>query len=273
MEDGINLKGFYWEMRSRSERQFGRTAEAYSYSKSHRQGESLEFLRSYLAKFERRFRNAIDIATGAGFAAFEAAAFADSVLSTDITPEMLDQARRLSEERGIKNIQFARMAAEDISLGNGSVDLVICRTAPHHFVFFDQFLDEVYRILEPGGVFIVCDTAAPEDPSAAKWMNDIEERRDPSHIWNRSPSEWRQVLIGKGFRITDEGLCKTWHEFEDWTERAKVPLKLRDELRKDISTVESPLSDVFNITTNHQGLISWTWDAAIFRSEKDQGNV
>lgn len=255
-------------MRSRSESQFARTAEAYSYSKSHRQGESLEFLRFYLAKFERRFRNAIDIATGAGFAAFEAAKFADSVLSTDITQEMLYQAQRLSEERGIENIQFARMAAESISLRDASVDLVVCRTAPHHFEFFDQFLGEVYRILEPGGVFVVCDTAAPEDPSAAKWMNDIEERRDPSHIWNRSPSEWRKALIGKGFRITDEGLCKTWHEFEDWTTRAKVPLNLREELRKVISSVESPLAEVFNIATDPDGFISWTWDVVIFRVEK-----
>jgi ubiquinone/menaquinone biosynthesis C-methylase UbiE len=251
-----------------SKEQFGRTAEAYSRSWSHRTGETIEVLEQMVAKNGRRFHHAVDIATGTGFAAFTIAPYAERVTATDITPQMLDQARSIAAERQIANITFSLMAAESLQFPDQSADLVICRIAAHHFLEFDAFLSEANRVLEPGGVLVVCDTSAPEDPELADWMNDIEVRRDTSHILNRSPSQWQQALETHGFNVTDAQVCSTWHEMEDWTSRAQVPDDERLRIRADFLATTPAHRDAFQITIGDDGVIKWSWDAAVLRAEK-----
>ena len=74
-----------------------------------------------------------------------------------------------------------------------SLDLITCRAAAHHFRDFAAALDEARRALRPGGSLVMADSIAPEDDAVAEWMNDIELRRDFSHIKNRKISVIRQM--------------------------------------------------------------------------------
>jgi ubiquinone/menaquinone biosynthesis C-methylase UbiE len=252
-----------------SRQQFGRHAAAYAVSQSHRSGESLEVLREFVALDGRRFHLAVDVATGTGFTAFAVAPYAGHVVATDLTPEMLVQSRRLREDRGIINVGLALVASESLPFAPDSLELVTCRTAAHHFLGFHEWLAEVKRVLRPGGLLVVCDTAAPEDEGLARWMNDVEARRDPSHVLNLSPSRWRREVEQAGLRVTHSALCHSWHEFDDWTTRSGMTGEERERLRADFIGTGPSHRQAFNLSIDADGTIRWSWDSVVLRAEKD----
>ena len=62
------------------------------------------------------------------------------------------------------------------------------------------------RVTKPGGRVIIVDSRAPEDPALDREFNQIEKLRDPSHVRNYRPSEWRTMVTAAGLRITFEEL-------------------------------------------------------------------
>ena len=52
----------------------------------------------------------------------------------------------------------------------------------------------MWRVLEPGGAFIFTDPVAPDDDEVARWMNDVEVRRDDTHIRDLNAGEWRGLM-------------------------------------------------------------------------------
>lgn len=254
--------------RHSSRQQFGPRAATYAVSWSHSAGESLELVEAMVARDGRSFLRAVDVATGAGFTAFVLAPHADRVLATDLTPQMLEQAKRLRDERGLANVELALAAAEGLPFASDSLDLVTCRIAPHHFLGFHAWLAEVRRVLRPGGLLVACDTAAPEDEGLAEWMNGVEVRRDPSHVRNRAPSEWHQAVEDVGLRVTHTELCYTWHEFEDWTKRAGMASDERERLRADFLGADTGQANAFNLKVDGMGTIRWSWDAVVLRAVK-----
>ena len=74
-------------------KQFDRTAASYAVSRAHSNSRSLVLLKEFAG--DRRYRIAIDIATGPGFAAFALADQCDEMIATDISEGMLQQGINL----------------------------------------------------------------------------------------------------------------------------------------------------------------------------------
>ncbi|MBM3939677.1 MAG: class I SAM-dependent methyltransferase [SAR202 cluster bacterium] len=248
--------------------QFGATAANYTVSAGHRGGESLSVVTELIAKGGRRFDRAVDIATGPGFTAFAAAPHAGSVLATDPTPQMLREVRKLRRERGIANVGMALVVAETLPFADESLDLVTCRTAPHHFLDVPRWLGECRRVLKPDGVFVLADTCAPEDPELAAWMNDMEVRRDPSHVRNYAPSEWVRLVREAGLDVTDEALCILNQEMPDWAHRSNSTPAMTEELARDFRNASPAAKEHFAIAPRDDGTIGFRWFVAILRAEK-----
>lgn len=75
----------------------------------------------------------------------------------DMTPEMLDLARRNQAEAGVTNAQFLRGTIEDIPLRDGLVDVVISNCVINLSGDKDAVLAEAFRVTRPGGRFAVAD--------------------------------------------------------------------------------------------------------------------
>ena len=114
-----------------SQEQFGRQAHLYTQSLVHSSGESLQVVQEWAAR--GRYKKAADIGTGTGFTAFAVAPYADQIVAADITPAMLRETRSLADQRGVTNLGYTLAAAEDLPFADGSLDLLTCRTAAHHF--------------------------------------------------------------------------------------------------------------------------------------------
>ncbi len=74
-----------------------------------------------------------------------------SVVCTDFTEEMLAAAERNAGKRGLSNMTFRRVDAEDIPFDEASFDRVTCRFGIMFCPDPVRALSEVRRVLKPGG--------------------------------------------------------------------------------------------------------------------------
>jgi arsenite methyltransferase len=111
----------------------------------------------------------------------------------DMTDEMLELARKNSEEAGITNVRWLKGFLEDIPLPDESVDVVISNCVINLSPDKAKVLYEASRVLKPGGRFAVTDVIADGD------MAD-EVRHDMS--------QWAGCIAGALTRDEYEGLLK-----------------------------------------------------------------
>lgn len=198
----------------RNRAQYGAVAAHYAVSASHAGGDDLAWLSARAAALAPGL--ALDVACGGGFSTRALAAAGHRVVATDLTYESVVAARAATAAP----VAWAQGAAERLPVRTASVGLAACRIAPHHFADIAAFVDEVARVLAPGGTFLLVDTTVPLDEDLARWLDDVERRRDPSHERSWPPSRWRAVVSGAGLRVEETQLFRKRHEIEPWLARA-----------------------------------------------------
>jgi arsenite methyltransferase len=74
-----------------------------------------------------------------------------SVTGIDMTPAMLERARRAANELGAGNVRFVEGQAEDLPFDDASFDVVISNGVIDLVPDKDAVFDELFRVLRPGG--------------------------------------------------------------------------------------------------------------------------
>jgi arsenite methyltransferase len=98
--------------------------------------------------------NVVDVGSGAGFDSLIAAqlvAPGGQVLGVDMTPAMLEKARRALEESGSGNVEFRQGYAESLPVEDGWADVVISNGVLNLMPDKAAALREMQRVLKPGG--------------------------------------------------------------------------------------------------------------------------
>jgi SAM-dependent methyltransferase len=92
----------------------------------------------------------LDVACGTGNATIPAAQAGGQVTGLDLTPELLDVARRRARDAGV-TVAWQEGDAEELPFDEGSFDVVLssfgCMFAPRH----ETVADELARVLRPDG--------------------------------------------------------------------------------------------------------------------------
>lgn len=104
----------------------------------------------------------LDIGSGGGFDSFVAAALVGptgSVTGVDMTPEMLDKARETARQTELEHVEFREGIAEDLPLGDGTVDVVISNGVLNLIADKSRAFSEIYRVLGAGGRLQFADIA------------------------------------------------------------------------------------------------------------------
>jgi ubiquinone/menaquinone biosynthesis C-methylase UbiE len=252
------------------QQQFGAHAAAYATSTVHAKGASLGRLVELVQP--QRHWQALDIATGAGHTAAAFAPHVAHVIGSDITQEMLEEARKLAAAKGFANMETAVADAEALPFADARFDLVSCRIAPHHFGDIPLFVGEVRRVLKPGGTFALVDNIAPDARStpgfsdadlsdAAVAYNAFEKVRDPSHGRCLGLAEWSEIIADAGLDLVHSERLPKDMEFTPWAERMAEPgtvERLREMLEEG-----SPALKAFLKPRRESGALWFTLDEAI----------
>ncbi len=216
------------EVKDLVRQQFGANANKYATSPVHAKGASLGRLVEMLP-LEPHWK-ALDIASAASHVAFALAPHVASVVSSDLTPEMLEVAKTQAAERGLSNVSTALADAEDLFFDDNSFDLVTCRIAPHHFKSPEKFVKEMARVVKPGGFVGMVDNVVPTEAEVADFANAWEAKRDPSHVRCLSVDEWLDLFTEAGLVVTKTELMAKEMGFSWWADNMAVPADTQSEL-------------------------------------------
>ena len=87
--------------------------------------------------------------------------YSDNVTGLDASPLSLERARR-----NVPSAKYVEAFAEEMPFGDNEFDLVHTSAALHEMtpIQLRQILEEVYRVLKPGGIFTFIDFHRPTNP-------------------------------------------------------------------------------------------------------------
>ena len=250
-------------MTSLVQKKFGEAAADYAACAIHAEGPSLARLTELITP-EPTWRQ-LDIATGAGHTALAFAPKLAKATASDITPEMLQEVRKLAKERGLRNVVTRQANAQDLPFPDTSFHLVTCRLAAHHFRNPAAFVAEAARVLIPGGTFALVDNIAPSDETLAAAYNAFEKLRDPSHGRCLSLEEWSALIDDAGLTLTAAEVMDQDIAFDPWVARMRCAAATAARL-KEMLTGE-PLRSLLRPRETADGL-TFTLREAIVIAEK-----
>jgi ubiquinone/menaquinone biosynthesis C-methylase UbiE len=202
--------------------QFDSQAHAYLTSPVHAEGPDLAHAKNLVGHAALGTGHAIDVGCGAGHLSFALAPGLARVVALDPSPSMLATVEKAAAVRGLPNIETRQASAESLPFAGSSFDLACTRYSAHHWTRLESALQEMHRVLRPRGRLLIIDVLGHEEPLVDTHLQSMELLRDPSHVRNRSATEWRSLLEAAGFVDVEHAQWPLRLTFAAWVERMRT---------------------------------------------------
>lgn len=112
-----------------------------------------------------------DVGTGTGFVAAGLAPIAAKVYGFDASAEMLDVARR--NLAGFSNVEFRETAGDNLPIRENMLDGIFANMYLHHAPEPPRAIQEMVRVLKPGGVLCITDLDTHDHTWQREQMADV----------------------------------------------------------------------------------------------------
>lgn len=150
----------------------------------------------------------LDLCCGAGASAIPAAhavGEAGRVLGIDVAAPMLELARARAAREGLSNVEFRNGDATNTALADGSFDAVVCVFGVFFVPDMTAFVQEMWRLLRPGGVLAVTTWGPGLFEPANSFFWQCVANLEPSlyksfNPWDQitTPASLNELLTGAG---------------------------------------------------------------------------
>jgi ubiquinone/menaquinone biosynthesis C-methylase UbiE len=146
----------------------------------------------------------LDVACGAGALVIELAPRVERAVGVDLSDGMLQLARsRLAEATDagrLANVDFLQGPSDQLPFEDDSFTALVCTTALHHFAEPQRSIDEMARVLAPGGRLVIGD--AGRDSPVTKLADPLFRRFEEGHIGLQRKRDIESMLSRAGLRVT-----------------------------------------------------------------------
>lgn len=92
----------------------------------------------------------------------------------DYSPDMMGQAREKAERMGLQNVQFRQGDVGALPYEDSSFDIVLSLNGFHAFPDKEAAYRETFRVLKPGGMFLICNECGGDNEKDEKWTEKID---------------------------------------------------------------------------------------------------
>ena len=207
----------------------------------------------------------LDVACGPGLLVCAFAKVVRHATGIDLTPAMLEQARKLQQEQRLSNVRWDQGDVTSLPYEEGQFSIVACRYVFHHLEDPLTVLKEMKRVCHPGGRVVVADMAPV--PEKADAVNRMERLRDPSHVRGLPLAELQQLFQQAGLPEPEVTRYRMECELEDLLARSFPNPGDADRIRKMFR--DSLADDALDLATREEdGKIFYAYPVAILVAQK-----
>ena len=128
-----------------------------------------------------------DIGTGAGFLAIKCAQLGHDVVATDVSSNMLDEAKRNASEFGVE-IEFVKDDILDTKLEKQSFDLVMMRDVIFNVTNVEKTILNAIELIRPGGFIDIV------DGNYFLYLNDEDYRKREDYFRLKNKTEEYRIM-------------------------------------------------------------------------------
>jgi ubiquinone/menaquinone biosynthesis C-methylase UbiE len=203
--------------------QFDPRAASYLTSAVHAGGPDLTYARELLQRNLSPTGAALDVGCGAGHLSFALASHLARVVACDPSDNMLNTVAAAARDRKLVQIETASGFAAALPFVDAEFELVATRFSAHHWRELAPALREMRRVLKPHGHILIIDVMGDEDALVDTHLQTLELLRDPSHVRDRSATEWSTLLNQANFEVLEQQRWPLRLEFKSWVERMQTP--------------------------------------------------
>jgi len=119
------------------------------------------------------------------------------IIGIDLNENNIKIAKEEALKQGIENVKFYIGNAHTLSMiVDNSVDIVMNIESAFHYPDKEQFLKQVYRVLKPGGKFVIADIIKKYDEKRRKgfWKRRM-------HFHHGSETEYRKMITDANLKL------------------------------------------------------------------------
>ncbi len=145
----------------------------------------------------------LDLCCGAGQTTRFLVRSSDRVTGLDISPVAIERAKK-----NVPQAKYVEGLAQKMPLDDNQFDLVHTSSALHEMTTeeLEQILQEVYRVLKPGGIFALVDFHPPTNPFYWLPVSIFMALFETETAWQLLKTDLTTQLNSKGFEIVKKSL-------------------------------------------------------------------
>jgi ubiquinone/menaquinone biosynthesis C-methylase UbiE len=209
----------------------------------------------------------LDVACGPGLLACAFARVVRHAVGIDLTPAMLDQARKTQAQQGLANVTWQQGDVTAMPFPDAHFSIVSSRFAFHHLLDPLAALKEMRRVCKPSGRIVVADMAPIAERADA--LNAEERLRDPSHVRAMPPEELRELFAKAGLPEPRMESYRLEGELEDMLRRSFPNPGDADRVRKMFT--DSLADNALDLNTRERdGKIYFAFPVAVLAAPRPE---